>query len=113
MLGLLFLYFIGSMYYKLAERYGKNKWLYAILAIVIYYGTTFAVAFFYVIIMELTGTLLSTEELVDEYLAVILYIVSGLAVCYLVRKSLEKKWERERLENAVETIEDIGINEEN
>ncbi len=41
MLGLLLIYFIGKRFYKLAEQYDQNKWLYAILSIVLFYGAQF------------------------------------------------------------------------
>ncbi|HEX9600776.1 MAG TPA: hypothetical protein VF985_04750 [Mariniflexile sp.] len=37
MLGILLIYFIGKRFYDLAEEYKENKWLYAILSVVIYY----------------------------------------------------------------------------
>jgi hypothetical protein len=37
MLGILLIYFIGKRFYDLAEEYQENKWLYAILSVVIYY----------------------------------------------------------------------------
>ncbi|MBT8252995.1 MAG: hypothetical protein HKN00_12070 [Flavobacteriaceae bacterium] len=38
MLGLLVIFFIGKYFYELAQKYNKNKWLYAILGIVVYYA---------------------------------------------------------------------------
>jgi purine-cytosine permease-like protein len=38
MLGLLFLYWVGKYYYKLAEKYNKKKWGFAILGIASYYA---------------------------------------------------------------------------
>ena len=34
MLGLLLIYFIGKYFYDLAAEFEKNKWLYAILGVV-------------------------------------------------------------------------------
>lgn len=41
MLGIIFLYFIGKYFYTLAEKFDKNKWLYAILGVIVYYVGTF------------------------------------------------------------------------
>ena len=40
LLGLLIIYFIGKWFYKLAEKHQQNKWLYAILGVVVYYAMT-------------------------------------------------------------------------
>ncbi|WP_370478244.1 hypothetical protein [Tamlana flava] len=39
MLGILLIYFIGKRFYDLSEGYNQNKWLYAILSVVIYYAS--------------------------------------------------------------------------
>lgn len=41
MLSILLFYFIGKQFYVLAEKYKQNKWLYAILSIVVYYAGGF------------------------------------------------------------------------
>ena len=38
MLGIILIYFIGRQFYKLAENFDKNKWLYAILGVIVYYA---------------------------------------------------------------------------
>lgn len=38
MLGIFLLYFIGKRFYDLAALFGRHKWFYAILSIVVYYG---------------------------------------------------------------------------
>ena len=38
MLGLLLIYFIGKQFYVLAESFKQNKWLFAILSVVVYYA---------------------------------------------------------------------------
>ena len=40
MLGIFLIYFIGKKFYDLAGEYNQNKWLYAILSIIVYYATT-------------------------------------------------------------------------
>jgi hypothetical protein len=41
MLGLVLIYFIGKVFYDLAGMNGKNKWGFAILGVVAYYGGSF------------------------------------------------------------------------
>ncbi|RED46010.1 hypothetical protein [Seonamhaeicola aphaedonensis] len=41
MLGLLLIYFIGKRFYDLSIEYDQNKWLYAILSIIVYYAAAF------------------------------------------------------------------------
>ncbi len=41
MLGLFLLYFIGKIFYQLAEAHNKNKWVFAILGVIAYYAGTF------------------------------------------------------------------------
>lgn len=43
MLGIVFIYFLGRSYYRLAEEYKKSKWLWAVLGVVFYYGINFLV----------------------------------------------------------------------
>lgn len=41
MFGVLLIYFIGKRFYDLSEEFNKNKWLFAILGIAVYYGMGF------------------------------------------------------------------------
>lgn len=41
MLAILLIYFIGKRFYDLSVEYNQNKWLYAILSVIIYYGAGF------------------------------------------------------------------------
>lgn len=56
MLGILLIYFIGKIFYTLADKYNKNRWLYAILGVVVYYVGTFIGATTVYIILELNNT---------------------------------------------------------
>ena len=38
MLGIVLIYFIGKQFYKLAEDFNKNKWLFAIMGVIVYYA---------------------------------------------------------------------------
>jgi len=38
MLSILLVYFIGKQFYELAQDFNKNRWLFAILGVVVYYA---------------------------------------------------------------------------
>lgn len=102
MIGILLIYFIGKYFYKLAEDHDKNKWLHAILGIVVYYAGTliagFILGFGYVVINE-------TEIMTDttEILLSILGIPFGLGACWLFYYILKKKWEDDVIRTDAET----------
>ena len=41
MIGLIFLYFVSKAFYRLAELYKQNKWLYGILGVVVFTDVLF------------------------------------------------------------------------
>ncbi|OYU82011.1 MAG: hypothetical protein CFE23_01535 [Flavobacterium sp. BFFFF1] len=92
MLGILFIIFIGKYFYKLAEEFRQNKWLYAILGIVIYYAGT-AVAG---VILGLMDAFFGLD--IDWDNTILMSIVAlpfGIGACVLVYYLLRKKWQRE------------------
>lgn len=52
MLGLFLILFLGGIVLKLAEKKGRNKWLWAIISVAAYYLGTFMAGIGWVIIME-------------------------------------------------------------
>jgi len=38
MLSILLIYFIGKQFYELAQDFNKNRWLFAILGVIVYYA---------------------------------------------------------------------------
>lgn len=52
MLRILLIYFIGKSFYKLAEIYNKQKWVFAILGIATYYAANFALQLFVIYILD-------------------------------------------------------------
>jgi hypothetical protein len=108
MIGIIFIYYVGNYFYKLADKFDKNKWLFAIIGLIAYYGTSIVLGLSYGIILELTGS--SMSESSSETLTLSLVgIVAGIGVCYYLHKFLEKKWQLEAIENKKEGIESIGI----
>jgi len=89
MLGILFIYFIGRYFYRLAESHSKNKWLYAVLGVGSYYLATFlvgaAIGIFYmdydtIPISDLTMTLIG--------------LPLGLLLCWLYYQFLANRWSK-------------------
>jgi hypothetical protein len=51
MLGILFLYFIGKSFYRLAEIYNKSKWTFTVLGIAVYFVGNFGVQLFIIYVL--------------------------------------------------------------
>lgn len=103
MLGLLLLYFIGKYFAELAEKYYKNKWLYAILGIVVYYATTFLFGLLLGVIQLLTGT-----DLVSGVPDIVLGLIAlpfGLGGCWLTHFILKRIWEKKALAEEPEILD--------
>ena len=94
MLGLLVIYWIGKWFYKLAEKHNKNKWLFAILAPVIYYATSFISA---LIIIFLTVLISESESILEtpDSLLGLMGVPFGVLTVWLIHRSLSKRWENE------------------
>ncbi|MGJ8593452.1 MAG: hypothetical protein ACSHXF_12950 [Aquaticitalea sp.] len=89
MLGLIFLHFIGKYFYKLAEEFNRNKWLFAILGIVIYYIGTFIGG----IILGLLDEFVELGFNWDNNVALALVVLPfGLGATYLFYYILKRQW---------------------
>lgn len=104
MLGLLLIYFIGKYFYKLAEEFNQNKWLYAILGIVMYYAAGFAFGILLGVFDLLLGLNLDYDNMFGINL---LSIPIGLAACYGFYHLLKKKWKKSVV-LIKDEIQDIG-----
>ena len=104
MLGVVLIFVIGKYFYKLAEKYKQNKWLYAILGIVAYYASTavFGVALFMVDMVF--GLNIDWENTTGINL---LGIPVGIASVYGIYYLLRRKWEKSVVVVRDE-IQDIG-----
>ena len=102
MLGLILLYWIGKYFYKLAEEYEKNKWAYAILGIVVYYGGTLSCGVLIGIIAEIVSP--GFIDATNETLLSIMMLPFGILGCYLLYKYLEKTWKKNMPINEIDEI---------
>lgn len=109
MLGIILIYFIGKHFYKMAETYNKNKWLFAILGVVIYYVGTFLGGVILAILDEVFALGINWES---NLMLGILALPFGIALDYLFYVILEKKWKKEFIPIGNE-IEEIGKSQDN
>lgn len=104
MLGLLFLYFVGKYFYRLAEEFNKNKWLFAILGIIVYYVGTFIGGTLLVVLDGLIGIGFDW----DNNLALgLIALPFGIAAAYLFHFILRKQWKKSFVV-AEDEIQNIG-----
>ncbi len=97
MLGLFLIYFIGKLYYELADKFTKSKWGFAILGVVVYYFGTFLAGFFYAILSEMgvTDFFIELPDVALSFFA----LPFGLLACWGVYKMLENKWKNQSTES--------------
>lgn len=107
MLGILFLFFIGKYYYKLAEEYGRNKWGFAVIGVVTYYAGTFITAVIYGIIYFMMYPDAS-EESVDTVGLKLTVVILGLLSCVILYFILENNWKKAKEIPKKDRIQEIG-----
>ncbi len=90
-LGLVFLYFIGKPFYRLAEFHQRNKWLFGILGIVFYYIGMLISA----IIMGAFYIIMFSENDYDgnSFYIQLISVPIGLLTCWGFYKYIKNKWE--------------------
>lgn len=96
MLGLILLYWIGKHFYRLAEKFDKNEWGYAILGVVFYYAGTFIAGIIVAVIAEILSPGLT--DTFNDTIFGLLMAPFGILSCYLLYKYLEKKWKNNNLD---------------
>ena len=101
MLGLIFIYFLGKYFYELAERFEKGKWGFALLGIVVYYGSLMLFGFLAAIVIGLLDPVMLDE--IPDVVFGLIGIPVGLLSAWLFYKYLEKKWDDEVTKN------DVGV----
>tara|TARA_R110002012_G_scaffold64227_1_gene168800 strand:- start:1669 stop:2001 length:333 start_codon:yes stop_codon:yes gene_type:complete len=105
MLGLIFLYFIGKYFYKLAETYNEKKWLFAVLGVATYYLGTFLGGIILALLDEFFYLGINWDSRATNFI----FLPFGLATAYLFYYLLNRNWSK-RQEKEVLSIEDIGKN---
>ncbi|MEO6346700.1 MAG: hypothetical protein ABIO60_02215 [Aquaticitalea sp.] len=108
MLAFVFLYFIGKYFYKLAEKFNKNKWLFAIFGVIVYYVGTFIGGVVVALVDEFAGLQFNWEN--DLTLGLIA-LPFGIAIAGLFYYILKTQWEQsvvivqDEIQNIGKTLE--------
>ncbi len=106
MLGILLLFFIGKYFYKLAEKFEKSKWGFAVLGIVTYYAGTAIYGIIYVVVYFSIYPD-AYEDDINEWSLSLTAIPIGLTFAYVLYYLLEKNWKKNKKEEKSD-INEIG-----
>ena len=98
---------VAVVFSKLAGKYNKSKWGYAILGLVTYYGSMFIYGIIYALILISINPNVTEEEIDSDWTLKLTGIAFGILVAYLLHHFLEKNWKKNR-ENEQLNIDDIG-----
>lgn len=92
MIGLVLIYYLGKQFYELAELYNKNKWLFAVLGVVIYYSGTLLFGLLLGFWAGFTGNLsvFDTSDLVLGLMGIPLGLLSAWLFYFLLKKNWSK-----------------------
>ena len=104
MLGIFLLYFIVTHINKISAKFGKKKWPYAILSLVVYYGSGLLVGVIFGLSMELSG---NSVDAIPDLALNIAAIPFGVLAVWAFGKYLNNKWDKE-VPNIDEKIEEFG-----
>lgn len=108
MIGIILLLIIGGLFYKLAEKYGKNKLGFGLLGVVIYYGGTFIYGIVYGIIYFTINPYASEDDLDITFLQ-LTAILAGIIFSFVFYYLFERNWKKnKKAEKRVINIDDIG-----
>uniref|UniRef100_UPI00404AC1D0 hypothetical protein n=1 Tax=Flavobacterium sp. TaxID=239 RepID=UPI00404AC1D0 len=105
MIGLIFIYWLGKYFYKLAEEHKKSPWGFAILGIVTYYVSLFFYGFIIGIIAEIASPGFFND--VNDMLITLAIAPLAIANCYVLYKLLEKSWIKNKVDFN-KMMEEIG-----
>jgi len=109
MLGIILIYVLGKYFYKLADKYNKGKWLYAILGIISYY---FGATIIGGIVLVLLDLLFELDLNWDNNSGLSLLIMPfGIVTSYLLYYLLKRQWSKSAIVTKDE-IQDIGKDQE-
>ena len=108
MLGIILLFFIGKYFYKLAEKYDKNRFGYGALGIITYYAGTIIFALLFGIIGEVIKP--GYLDTMNEYALGLISITFGLAASYILYMYFKKEWKKSVVDDS-EMINQIGKKE--
>ncbi|MBD0825093.1 hypothetical protein [Aestuariibaculum marinum] len=105
MLSILLIYFMGKKFYELAIQYNQNKWLYAVLSIVVYFVSTFIFGIVLAVLDEFVFNWYIDWD--NNSFISYLGIPVGLLSLYGFYKFLESRWKK-NIVIIKDEIQDIG-----
>lgn len=92
MLSFIVIFIVGRHFYRLAEKFGKNKWLFGILGVVFYY----AGFFLFGILLALATEIFSWDIDIENSRGMgIVAMPFGLVLAYIFYIILKPNWEEE------------------
>jgi energy-coupling factor transporter transmembrane protein EcfT len=107
MLQISFFYFAARYYYQLAESCRKQKYLYGILGIIIFYsGQVVGEVAVETILYFVTFVFKQPQLTVYDSLWSMLSFPFGILICWMVYRLLKKKWQYEENPQTESMIED-------
>lgn len=107
MLGIILIVFIGRQFYKLAEQYKQNKWVFAILGAVSYYVGAFVGGGILGTLDAFIGLNIDWD---NSLLMTIIAIPFSIGTVYLFYYLLKKNWSKTIVIEDTNEIQDIGKN---
>ncbi|MEQ6124258.1 hypothetical protein AAON49_08670 [Pseudotenacibaculum sp. MALMAid0570] len=108
MLGILLLFFAGRIFYKLAEKYNKNKWGFGVLGVVSYIFGFYAAGVTYTVIFFISNPEALISDL-NETTVGLISIPFGIITSYIMHYFLKKSWIKYKSEDEKSfNIDDIG-----
>ena len=96
-LSYIFLFYVGFYYYRLAEIHKRNKWLFGLLGVALYFGASLIYPFYVRFFSEVT-----LEEL-DIFKISLKSFLVGLITVVIVFQILSFIWSRKKKVNQKET----------
>lgn len=91
MLEIVIIYFIGKYFYKLAEAYQQNKWLFAVLGVITYFvGAAIGGVLLFFLDLQF-GFGIDWES---KLLLTFILLPFAIATCYLLHYFLKRSWKK-------------------
>ena len=106
MIEIVILILIGRSFFRLAEEYKQNKWVFAILGVVTYYASAFIFGMLLGVADELFNLGFAWD---NTLLLTFIAMPIGLGAVYLLYSTLKRNWKKSEVVDNNE-IQDIGKN---
>lgn len=105
MIGIIIIIFIGRQFYKLAEQYNQNKWVFGILGILSYYVGAFLGGIILAVLDDFLGFGLDWNNNIVLTLIALPFSIGAVYIFYYL---LKKSWKNTVVLDKNSEIQDIG-----